>query len=207
MHVDPHVVEVEGGAVEDLINVIIVIVLATQQENAEVQDRIITAEDTAEVDILDHVVDQMNGIDVEGDQDQKVDQEKDLEEEIDRVPDQETDGDHVQVIEDQDLAHVMINVHTRKKKEAIGLDQDQGQDHGVVVENQETEEIRDPAVARDQPQMKTETIVAMTIETIVARGNSLTTNKIEIIVRKINAIIAMKTIVIVTVITRKASPA
>ena len=52
MHVDPHVVEVEGGAVEDLINVIIVIVLVTQQENAEAQDRIITAEDTAEVDIL-----------------------------------------------------------------------------------------------------------------------------------------------------------
>ena len=25
---------------------------------------------------------------------------------------------------------------------SIGLDQDQGQDHGVVVENQETEEIR-----------------------------------------------------------------
>ena len=52
MHVDPHVVEDEGGAVEDLKNAIIVIVLVTQQENAEVQDRIITAEDTAEVDIL-----------------------------------------------------------------------------------------------------------------------------------------------------------
>ena len=44
----------------------------------------------------------------------------DLEEETDHVPDQEIDGDHVQVIEDQDLAHVMINVHIRKKKEAIG---------------------------------------------------------------------------------------
>lgn len=44
----------------------------------------------------------------------------DLEEETDHVPDQEIDGDHVQAIEDQDLAHVMINVHIRKKKEAIG---------------------------------------------------------------------------------------
>ena len=68
-------------------------------------------------------------------------------------------------------------------------------------------EYLDPAVVRDQPQMKMETIVAMTIETIVARGSSLTTKKIEITARKINAIIAMKTIIIVTVITRKASPA
>ena len=59
----------------------------------------------------------------------------------------------------------------------------------------------DPAVAQDQLQMKTETIVAMMIETIAVLENILTMKMIEITTKKLSVITVMA-IVTVTTITR-----
>lgn len=59
----------------------------------------------------------------------------------------------------------------------------------------------DPAVAQDQLQMKTETIVAMMIETIAVLENILTMKMIEITTKKLSVITVMA-IVKVTMITR-----
>ena len=59
----------------------------------------------------------------------------------------------------------------------------------------------DPAVAQDQLQMKTETIVAMMIETIAVLENILTMKMKEITTKKLSVITVMA-IVKVTTITR-----
>ena len=59
----------------------------------------------------------------------------------------------------------------------------------------------DPAVAQDQLQMKTETIVVMMIETIAVLENILTMKMIEITTKKLSVITVMA-IVKVTTITR-----